>query len=45
MAIGLVSCVYSKLIPEISQAKGLRDPKGGCNFEPFGFIKKVGDEC
>jgi len=34
----------SKAILKISQAKGLRDPKCGCTFEPFGFIKRVGDE-
>jgi len=35
------SYFHSKLIPKISQVKGLRDPKCGCSFEPFGFI--VGD--
>ena len=38
------SCSDSKVILKISQAKGLRDPKCGYNFEPFGFIKRVGNE-
>lgn len=32
------SCFYSRAILKISQPKGLRDPKCGGNFEPFGFI-------
>jgi len=39
------SCFYSKLILKISQPKGLRDPKCGCSFESFAFIKAVGNEC
>ena len=38
----LSSCVHSKLILKISQAKGLRDPEGGCSFEPFIFIVQAG---
>ncbi|MBA7601435.1 hypothetical protein ES703_08508 [subsurface metagenome] len=38
-------CFNSRLTLQTSQAKGLRDPKCGCIFEPFGFIKEVGDKC
>ena len=27
---------------KLERAKGLRDPKCGCTFEPFGFIKGLG---
>jgi len=37
----VVNCFYSKAILKISQEKGLRDPKCGCIFEPFGFIRAV----
>jgi len=35
------SYFHSKAILKISQSKGLRDPKWGCTFESFGFIKAV----
>ncbi len=38
----LFSCYYSKLILKISQPKGSGNPKCGCTFEPFGFIKAAG---
>lgn len=37
-----------RVILKISQAKsvkGLRDPKCGYSFEPFGFIKAAGNGC
>ena len=34
--------LYCRPIPQISQAKGLRDPRYGA-FEPFSFIGAVGD--
>jgi len=33
------NCFLSKLIHKKSQAKGLRDPKCGCTFEPFVFTE------
>ena len=39
--MGFYSCYYCKATLKISQAEGLRDPKCGCNFEPFDFIKVV----
>jgi len=35
---------FNLRILKISQTKGLRDPKCGCTFEPFGFIKAVGNQ-
>ena len=35
----LNSCFNSRLILDISQTKGLRDPKYGYTFEPFVFIE------
>ncbi len=40
----LCSFFSGTAILEVSQAKGLRDPKCGCTFEPFGFIMSVGDK-
>ena len=40
----LYSYSYFRVILKISQLKGLRDPRLGCTFEPFGFVKVVGDE-
>jgi len=35
----LSNCFRSKLILKISQGKRFRDPKCGCSFESFVFIK------
>ena len=44
MAIGLLSCLYSKLILKKSQIKGAQRPKVWVYSEPLGFIKAVRDE-
>ncbi len=36
--IGVYRCFYSRPILRITQIKGLRDPKGGCTFEPLALL-------
>jgi len=36
--------ILFRVILKKSQVKGLRDPKCGCTFESFGFIKAVRNE-
>jgi len=43
MARWILSCFYSKVILKISQAKGLRDPRYGCIFEPSALLRRLGN--